>query len=315
MIDDDNIINENLDKINKSNFVFIMPLKEGGYMTLTSEKKKKFAIFYDDSFNKIKEIELNLGMNIYNTFCFKDNLFAISDFFIKTIQFFIVDNKEIKKKFKIISDEARVIEQINENKYIVIYGCKKYFYERINEENFQIVSIINDNFYGNNIFLLKNERFVTGYYDKIKFYNITFCNEIHEMNNISIPYDVSMGLINENLLGICSFRRLNIININNYTIVNSILIEDNFYLWNIDPISKNNFLIGIYKHDVSTFQMSSLIKKCKLNNNGINFEIIESKVVKDKPGGLINIKGNRYIFLSKNLYILKFNENNIEKKN
>ena len=91
MIDDEKLINENLDKINKTNFVFIMSLKEGGYITLTSEKKKKFAIFYDDSFNQIKELELNLGMNIYNTFCFKDNLFAISDYFTKTIQFFIVD--------------------------------------------------------------------------------------------------------------------------------------------------------------------------------------------------------------------------------
>ena len=314
MIDDDKLLKNNLDKINNTNFVFIMILKEGGYMTLTSEKKKKFAIFYDDSFNKIKEIELNLGMNIYNTFCFKDNLFAISDYFTKTIQFFIVENKEIKKKYKIISEGPTVIEQINENKYIIINECKRYIYERINEENFQIVSIIYDNFFGNNIFLLNNERFVTGYYDRIKFYSIIFCNQIHEMN-IYIPYDVSMGLINENLLAICSFRRLNIININNYTIVNSILNKDNFYLWNIDPISENNFLIGIYKHDPYNFQMTSLIQKCKINNDGINFFVIESKAIEGKPAGLINIKGNRYIFLSKYIYILKFNENNIEKKN
>ena len=310
MIDDEKLINENLDKINKTNFVFIMPLKEGGYITLTSEKKKKFAIFYDDSFNQIKELELNLGMNIYNTFCFKDNLFAISDYFLKTIQFFTVNNMEIKKKYKIKSEGAVAIEQINENKYIVIICGRKYFYERINEENFQIASIISDGFSCNNILLLKNEKFVTGYYDKIKFYNINFCNEIHEINNISIPNDVSMSLINENLLGICSFRKLNIININNYNIVNMILIEDNFYLSNIDPISENNFFIVIYKRDPNTFHMSSFIKKCKIKNDGTNFVGIERKEnIKGKPVGLINIKGNRYIFLSRNIFILKFNDN------
>ena len=60
MINNDELINENLDKINKTNFVFFMVLKEGGYFSLITKKVKKFGVFYDDSFNEIKEIEANI---------------------------------------------------------------------------------------------------------------------------------------------------------------------------------------------------------------------------------------------------------------
>ena len=304
MINNDELINENLDKINKTNFVFFMVLKEGGYFSLITKKVKKFGVFYDDSFNEIKEIEANLGMNIYNTFCFPNNLFAISDFYTESIQFFLIDNMEIKKIYKIISKYPSSIEQINENKYIII-DSGVVIYEKINDNNFQIISSIRER--GNAMFILNREKFVIGYFDKLNFYNITFCQKIHQIENISIPYDVSMSLINENLLGVCSFKKLNIININNYNIVNQILMEDDFYIWNIDNIFNNNeFLLGIYKKSPMGNVSKSYIKKCKVDFNGENFIEITKKESLKKQSGLINIKGNKYIFLSDILFYINF---------